>query len=152
MSDKFIRLLATVFYVGKFPLAPGSLASAAGALLAILIGQRAGVYLIVFAAVTAVGFLVSGRMERLTGQKDHPSIVIDEVAGALLALFYLPVSPAVSITAFFLFRAFDMFKIPPADVLEEKPGGVGVMMDDLIAGLYANLVMQAAVRLAGVLS
>lgn len=150
VKNTLIKLFATFFYVGFFPLIPGSLASIVGALLAVVLSASGMLYLAVFVLISAAGFFVSGRMEKLTGEKDPSAIVIDEVAGALLAFFCLPTEPAVMITAFFLFRAFDMFKIYPADVMEKKHGGVGVMMDDIIAGIYTNLVMQAAVRLAGI--
>ena len=68
--------------------------------------------------------------------------MIDEVAGMMVAFFLLPVKWPVIITAFFLFRAFDMFKIYPVNKFEGIEGGAGVMMDDLIAGLYTNIVMQ----------
>jgi len=77
--------------------------------------------------------------------------VIDEVAGVMLAFFLLPLTPAVAVTTFFLFRAFDMFKIYPVNKFEEIEGSAGVMLDDLFAGLYTNITMQIAVRWAGLL-
>jgi phosphatidylglycerophosphatase A len=96
-----------------------------------------------------MGFGTSGRMEKIVGKKDPSCVVIDEVAGSLVAFFLLPKTIPVLVTAFFLFRAFDMFKIYPMDKMEALPGAVGVMMDDVIAGLYTNIIMQIAVRAAG---
>ena len=89
-------------------------------------------------------------MEAMVGRKDPGCVVIDEVAGVLIAFFLLPPVPNVLWTAFFLFRAFDMFKIYPANRFEACKGGTGIMMDDIIAGIYTNLVMHAALRVAGV--
>ncbi len=83
-------------------------------------------------------------------KKDPPCIVIDEVAGSLIAFFMLPMNWPVFWSTFFVFRAFDMFKIYPANILEKRSGSVGIMMDDIVAGIYTNLIMQIAIRLAGV--
>jgi len=84
------------------------------------------------------------------GQKDPSCVVIDEVSGIMIAFFMLPMVWPVSIITFFLFRAFDMFKIYPVNKFEEMKGGTGIMMDDIIAGLYTNITMQIAIRLAQV--
>ena len=119
--------------------------------MAIIFRPNPLLYILVAAAVTALGFLVSGRMEEIAGRKDPGRIVIDEVAGVMIAFFLLPMTPAVVITAFFLFRAFDMFKIYPVNRFESLAGATGIMADDLFAGLYTNIVMQIAVRWAGVI-
>lgn len=148
--QRLTKILATFFYLGHFPVAAGSIASIIGGLLALYLQNNLFLYVLVFVLVTAAGFAVSGPVEKAAGEKDPPCIVIDEVAGALIAFFMLPVTWPVLVSAFFLFRAFDMFKIYPADILEQKPGAVGVMMDDIMAGIYTNIIMQVAVRLAGV--
>jgi len=149
--DGMSRWVATFMGLGFFPLAPGSLASVAGMLIALGLRSSPVFYFIVFAFIAAVGFFVSDRVEKSTGLKDPSFIVIDEVSGAMLAIFLLPVTPAVLWTSFFLFRAFDMFKIYPVNKFEPLKGGVGVMMDDIIAGIYTNLTMQVAIRLAGII-
>ena len=151
MNDRLTKLFSTFFYLGYSPFAGGSIASVAGGILAITLRGNGALYFLVFTLVTVAGFITSERMEKLAGEKDPACIVIDEVSGALIAFFLLPQTPAVLVTAFFLYRAFDMFKIYPADVLEERPGAVGVMMDDIVAGVYTLIIMQIAVRLAGVL-
>ncbi len=150
MRDYLTKLLATWFFIGNFPVAPGSLASLAGTLLAIALYGHPVIYIVVFLAITFAGLVVSGRVEKLLGQKDPSCIVIDEVSGVLLAFFALPLTPAVIVTTFFLFRAFDMFKIFPVNRFEELPGAVGIMADDLWAGLYTNIVMHLALRWAGI--
>lgn len=151
IRDNLAKLLATFFYIGDMPAAPGTLASLAGVLLYAAFDQRWVEYAILTVAVTCAGWMVSGRAERMIGRKDPSCIVIDEVAGALIAFFMLPLTPAVLVTAFFLFRAFDMFKIYPANKFEDIHGSVGIMTDDLFAGLYTNLTMQLAIRLSGII-
>lgn len=150
MRAKCVRLLATFFYVGEIPAAPGSAASLVTALLAMAMSPQPVVYIAVTILLTWVGVAVSGKFERQAGQKDPSCVVIDEVAGALIAFFMLPPVFSVWITAFFLFRAFDMFKIYPVNRLEQLEGGWGIMLDDLVAGLYTNIIMQIAIRWAGI--
>ncbi len=148
MSNNLIKLLATFFYVGRMPLAPGSLASFVGALVYVCLYGNLWLYLMCVAALAAIGFFVGGKMEKILAEKDPGCIVIDEVVGVLIAFFMLPLTWPVLITAFFLFRAFDMFKIYPVDKFEDLEGGTGIMMDDVIAGLYTNLVMHSALWLS----
>ncbi len=149
MFNYFIRCVSTFFFVGYLPKAPGSIASICGVLLAVALYDQMAVYLIVLSVVTLLGFLFSGKMEGIVHEKDPSCVVIDEVAGVMIAFFMLPLSWPVIWTGFFLFRAFDMFKIYPANVLEKFPGSRGIMFDDIAAGIYTNIVMQVAIQLAG---
>jgi phosphatidylglycerophosphatase A len=97
--------------------------------------------------VTALGIWASDRVERMVGRKDPGVIVIDEVAGMMVSVLFLPRTWPVLLAAFFLFRLFDVWKPFPARQSQVITGGVGVMIDDLIAGLYA-LALVAAARLA----
>jgi len=151
MSDKMVKMLSTWFYVGNLPIAPGTAASAVGVAIAMICSPSIILYICVSMIVIILGFMVSGKMEKVLGQKDPGCIVIDEVAGIMLAFFLLPMTPAVIIVAFFLFRAFDMFKIYPVNKFEQLEGSTGVMMDDIIAGIYTNIVMQFAIRGAGII-
>lgn len=142
------RLISTFFYIGYLPLIPGTFASLAGL----------GVYYLVknntlsFAAVTGImlllGFLTAGRTERLLNKKDPRVIVIDEVAGMLLSLLFLPYDIKLVILAFFLFRLLDTLKPYPAGCLQDLKGSAGIMSDDIIAGCYTNIILQVVVRLA----
>ncbi len=151
MSERWIKIWSTFFYIGYSPFAPGSMASLAGAVLAVVLQQSVILYLLAFAAVTVIGFKVSGLMEKIVGKEDPGCIVIDEVSGILIAFFLLPMTPAVIWTAYFLFRAFDMFKIYPVCKFEELGGAKGIMMDDIIAGIYTGVIMHIAVRIAGII-
>ncbi|HXZ84543.1 MAG TPA: phosphatidylglycerophosphatase A [Myxococcota bacterium] len=104
-------------------------------------------YALVCAGVVAVGIWTAGRAEQLFGRHDDGRITIDEVAGMLLSLAWLPARPEVAGVGFLLFRLFDIWKPFPARRAERLPGGLGVMADDLVAGAYANLGGQLVWRL-----
>jgi phosphatidylglycerophosphatase A len=74
-------------------------------------------------------------------------VVIDETAGFLVTMFAIPLTVSTVAAGFFLFRLFDVIKIQPARALERQPGGFGIVADDLVCGLYANLVLQLGLRL-----
>src|SRR5207302_1858998 len=130
---------------GLAPIAPGTAGSAATALLLWLVPVSPLGRGLACAIVTVAGVAASGRVERLVGEKDPGRIVIDEVAGMILSVLVLPLTPAVLLCAFLLFRVFDVVKPFPADRAQALPGGFGVMADDLIAGAYA-LALLAGVR------
>ena len=152
MPDKIIKFITTFGFIGYLPLAPGSMASIVGGLMALYLIKSFVLYFTVLIVVTVLGFIASDRMEALTKEKDPGCIVIDEVAGVMIAFFMLPATPSVLVTAFFLFRAFDMFKIYPVNKFEPLKGGVGVMMDDIIAGIYTNVTMHLALGLIKMIS
>ncbi len=151
MSDNWIKIICTFFNVGKFPFAPGTLASAVGVLIYSVLEKNYFVYFMFLTACLVVGFKACAKIEAIFNQKDPSSVVIDEVAGVLIAFFALPLSWPVVITTFFLFRAFDMFKLYPVNKFDNMEGGFGIMMDDVVAGIYTNVTMQIAVRWAGII-
>ena len=147
MSNSLAKIFATFFYIGFMPFAPGTTASMAGMLVYFLLYRHMALYILAFVVLTLVGFLTAGRVEKNLNRKDPPCVVIDEVAGVMIALFMLPMTPSVIITAFFLFRAFDMFKIYPANKLQALTGSLGIMMDDVVAGVYTNAMMLLALKM-----
>jgi phosphatidylglycerophosphatase A len=142
--------VATGFGAGHVPAAPGTAGSLAGLVLVLLLHNRSPVfYAAVLLAVFALGVYSAGRFERATGEKDSGRIVIDEIAGMLVVGFLLPPGPAYWIGGFILFRALDIWKPFPARWVERNiPGGWGVMLDDTVAALYANLILQSVSALA----
>jgi phosphatidylglycerophosphatase A len=145
--DRLAFVLASVFGAGYSPVASGtvgSLVTAVAIWLLPLTPFRIAVALVV---VTLVGIWAGGRVERVLGRKDPGLIVIDEVAGMLLSVIGLPRSLPVLVTAFLLFRLFDIWKPFPARESQALTGGIGVMVDDLIAGLYALVLVKGAVTL-----
>ena len=142
-------MVATLGGVGRAPLAPGTVASALTALLLWLLQLSPLALSALLVAVIALGTWAAGEAERaLGGGKDPGSIVIDEVAGMVLSVLAVPPTPLIVIVAFLLFRLFDVIKPFPANVSQRLRGGIGVMVDDLIAGLYA-LALVAVARWAG---
>lgn len=136
-------LVATAAGAGYSPVAPGTVGSAVGLLALWLLPGSLPARGAFLAAVTIVGIPAAARAERLVGRKDPGLIVIDEVAGMAVSLLVLPLTPAVALAAFLLFRVFDIVKPFPANRSQALPGGLGVMADDLIAGAYALAVLAA---------
>jgi phosphatidylglycerophosphatase A len=150
MMHRLGLLIASAGYVGYAPFAPGTFGSAAG--LVVFVAVRASgstvVELAVIATLTAVGVWSANVFERYIGAKDPGPVVIDEVVGMLITLALLPVTPLGVLAGFILFRALDVVKPWPASRFESLPGGVGVMADDVMAGLYGNLLMRGLIWLA----
>lgn len=105
---------------------------------------------ITLAAVTLCGVWAGSRVERALGAKDPGVIVIDEVAGMMVSVALLPRTPGVLLCAFFLFRLFDIWKPFPAREAQALRGGFGVVVDDLVAGVYALVLVMGARMLFGV--
>jgi len=144
----FVLALATGGGSGYAPVASGTVGSAVGlGLWLALIQLPPAGYALACAAVALVGIWAAGRAETLLGRHDDGRITIDEIAGMLLSLAWLPARPEVAGVGFVLFRIFDIWKPFPARRAEQLPGGLGVMADDLVAGAYANLGGQLIWRL-----
>jgi len=137
-------VIATVFGAGYSPVAPGTVASALTVALLWLIPFSRGGLVVFLVAVVAIGTWAAHVAERQLGGKDPGAIVIDEVAGMTLSVVALPLTPAVLLGGFVLFRLFDVVKPPPADASQRLPGGIGVMLDDVIAGVYALVILAAS--------
>jgi phosphatidylglycerophosphatase A len=133
------KILATFFGLGFFPVAPGTVASAAAALgyKYVLHGSPWPLYVLLLACLFIAGAAASAIYSAELGRPDPGRIVVDEVCGQLVALAFLPAGwPALAVS-FFLFRLFDIIKPWPIRRLEKLPGGWGIMADDLGAGLAA---------------
>ena len=146
IRDFLIKTLGTFFYAGYLPLIPGTFASMVGLGLYYFIKDNPTTYLILTSSLIILGFIISGRAEKIFHKKDHRAIVIDEVCGMLLSLLFIPFDPRFAIIAFFVFRLLDTVKPYPANRLQELKGSVGVMSDDIVAGLYTNVILQVVVR------
>jgi len=138
------RLVATFFYTGHVPVAPGTAGSAATLLLFALVRWTgsATLELAVLALVVVAGVWAAGAMERQLGVEDPGQVVIDETAGMLVTLVLVPVGIGGAIAGFVLFRVFDIVKPYPCARLERLGGGPGIMADDLMAGVYAHVVLR----------
>ena len=139
MRKNFIVLLASGFGLGLIPKAPGTFGTLLGLVLAVLFPDN--IFLITGIAV--LGIWICQEAEKTLQEHDSPKIVVDEIAGYLIAVYtwdgiYL-------IIGFLLFRFLDILKPAPINRLQKLPGGLGVMADDLAAGLITNIIMKAAV-------
>jgi len=139
--------MATVGGVGYVPFAPGTFGSAAGLLAWWLLGPSAVIQGTAIVVLFAAGVWSGGVCERHFRRSDPGHVVIDEAMGMLITLFLNPVGWLGALGAFLLFRIADVIKPFPADRFEGLHGGVGVMADDGMAAIYANLVLRAALAL-----
>jgi phosphatidylglycerophosphatase A len=135
--------------VGYAPFAPGTFGSAAGLALWAALPPSAGVQALAIFIVLVVGTWSSHVAERHFGRTDPGQIVIDEVLGMLMTLFMNPVGWRGALVAFLLFRIADIVKPYPANRLERLPGGIGIMADDAMAAVYANLALHGGGWLIG---
>ncbi len=136
-------LVATFFGIGRLRPGPGTWASAATVLLwtalclALAPGLRTPVTIALVLFVVLIGIPAATHVARGSGTKDPQFVVIDEVAGQLVALIAVPFAWKSFLAAFILFRVFDIVKPPPVRQLEALPDGTGIVLDDVAAGLYA---------------
>ena len=140
------KLIATFFYIGEVPFAPGTAASFAGLLLYISLSGNPFAGSVVFAILLIFGFISSSAAERIFSRKDPPQVVIDEVCGIFIVFFGVPLHIISIILGFLVYRIFDIIKPPPAKVLERLKGGYGIMLDDLLCGFYANLILRILMK------
>ena len=141
------RAIATVGGLGYLPKLPGTAGSAVGLGLAWLIGADPARLAAGALAVTALGLWSAGAAERVIGVKDPHAIIIDEVAGMMVALVALPVTWKVYLAGFLLFRLLDITKPLGLRRVERLPGSWGIMMDDLLAGALTHALVRAALPL-----
>lgn len=148
LANFLSRLVASVFFIGYLPLIPGTFGSVAGVgLFYLLKGSSQPSYFLCILLVTILGLLTSGRVEKLVKKKDPSCVVIDEVMGMLITLSFMPADLKIVVLGFLIFRILDTLKPYPAGRLQNLHGAVGVMADDLIAGVYTNLVLQVILKL-----
>ena len=153
IRDRAVIFLATGLLIGNVPFAPGTFGSLIGLPFAFLLSRlnlllsASFILLFVFFAIA-----VASAAEKILSKKDPAKIVIDEIAGLMVTFAGLPFNLGTAIAGFIIFRAFDILKPFPIRALERKvPGGGGVVLDDVLAGIYANLILRLAFYIAGVI-
>ncbi len=140
---KTALILGTWFGSGLFPFASGTAGTLAAVPLVALSATFSPIFSGLFLAVMIlVAIRASEVVHKLLGKPDPSEVVIDEVAGFLLTLLWIPLSWGTLLAGFLLFRIFDIWKPWPAGPAEKLHGGLGIVLDDLVAGLYANLLLR----------
>lgn len=149
MRQRVGLFLATCGYVGFVPIAPGTFGSAAGLVVfwAMRLAGSEGIEAGLIAAVFLVGVWSATVAEHVLGVDPGP-VVLDEVLGMLVTLAFLKVTLAGAIVAFLVFRVLDVVKPWPSAQFERLPGGLGVMADDAMAGVYGNVMMRGLILAA----
>ena len=136
--------IATAAYCGYFPIAPGTVGSAAGLVVYLLVWWTRSpvVEVALIAATFAAGTWAATHAERFFGGIDPGPVVIDEVLGMLITLAFIPAGWSAALAGFVIFRVFDVIKPYPANRLEKFHGGFGIMADDAMAGVYSNIMLR----------
>jgi phosphatidylglycerophosphatase A len=144
LADRTASLVATAGGLGHAPLAPGTAASLPPVVLAWLLAPSDAVLVAAAVAVTGLGIWAGGREERRLGVLDPSTVVVDEVAGMLVALVGHPRTLGWGMALFLLFRVMDVWKPFPIRRLQDLPGGWGIVLDDVLAAVYASLLGHLA--------
>ena len=142
---KIAEILGTVFYIGKAPIAPGTFGSIFAMISWYLIkpGISDPLFLLITGGIFFIGIACSEIIVSSEGQKDPQYIVIDEWVGMWIGLYLVKHDLMWGIATFLCFRFFDIFKPGPIGEMEKLEGGIGVMMDDVVAGIITCLLMQS---------
>lgn len=138
-----IRFIATGFFIGERVPAPGTAASILAAVIYyMLIPTSVPFYWTMLILMTFIGVITAGRTEEMMDEIDPPQIVIDEMVGFFVAMAFLPKSLGLVIAGLVIFRILDIMKIYPMNKLQIVAGGLGIMLDDLYAGVVTNIILR----------
>ena len=151
MAENIIIFFATAAYTGYVPVASGTVTTLiVGVPLYLLFSRLTTLgYILATLVFTAFSVYISHHAEIILNEKDSRKIVIDEFPGYLVAMILLPATWKVMSAAFIIERFFDIAKVFPANVVEKKvPGGLGVVLDDVVAGIYTCLILHAVLLYA----
>jgi phosphatidylglycerophosphatase A len=150
--DRLVLLLATGFFIGYVPVAPGTFGTLIGLPLCYLLsGIQIGLSVILVALFIGLSITLASAAEKILSQKDAAQIVIDEIAGLLVTFVGLPFNLQTAVLGFIFFRVFDILKPVPIGWLDTRvSGGSGIVVDDVVAGIYANLVLRVIILVLGI--
>ena len=142
MRDGVIKKIASLYCIGRAPIFPGTLASLVALILVLTIGSNSPLYLILVLFSIIMGFLVCGKSERIYGKVDPSEVVIDEFCGMLLALLFVKQTVLLILLGFIIFRLLDILKPFPINEAQKLKGSSGIMLDDILSGIFANLILK----------
>ena len=145
LKYKFSEIICTVLYIGKIPLAPGTFGSLVALVCWFFIKPYLSdpLFLLITGGIFFLGIACSEIIVSAGNVKDPQFIVIDEWVGMWIGLYLVEHSMLWGLAAFFCFRIFDIFKPGPIGEMDKMDGGIGVMMDDVVAGILTCLLMQS---------
>jgi phosphatidylglycerophosphatase A len=141
-THKLIIAFTSVFFLGYAPVASGTVGSLPAIAVAFLLRQQPLLLLLLAVVLLVFGVVASSQAAGIYGRKDPGEVVIDEFVGMLLAFLWLPMTWVSVPIVFVLFRIFDIWKPFPARQCDRMEGGLGIMLDDIVAGIYANLAFR----------
>ncbi len=150
MINRICIVFSTFFGLGFVPGAPGTAGTLAAVGVVYLLAQAGGAvfYSVFTLGLILVSFAAAGRCVPVLKREDPPQVVIDEVCGFLVCMLFIAPSTFNLAVGFFLFRFFDIAKPFPVRRFEKLPGGYGIVMDDVAAGVCGNLCLQAIIFLS----
>ena len=145
MKLKLAEIIGTVLYVGKSPFAPGTVGSLVALVMWFILKPSIidPFFLLITGGIFFAGIVVSTLLIEAWNKKDPKEIVIDEWVGMWISLYLVPHEIIWGLVSFFFFRLFDIFKPGPIQVMDDMDDSIGVMMDDVVAGILACLVTQS---------
>ena len=153
IRERAVLLAATGLYIGTIPVAPGTFGSLIGLPLCLLLSRLTflqSVMIILAFILFAVG--IASAAEKILKQKDPGQIVIDEIAGLLVTFAGLPFNLKTALAGFIIFRLLDILKPFPIRILDKRMGGgSGVVLDDVVAGIYGNLILRLVIYITGMM-
>ena len=148
LLQKVLTHIATLGFIGYSPLAPGTFGSLAAFGALVLLKPSPFMQAVILLVAIPVAIISSHTAERILREKDSSHIVIDEVCGYFVSVLLIPFSIGHAVAAFFLFRIFDILKPFPIKSIENNfKGGLGVVSDDIMAGVYTNIILQIWIRI-----
>jgi len=152
LFDRLIKFVATGFGSGLVPFAPGTAGTIVGIPIYLALSQLSWItYFVLVVAFTALACYVSNKAEKMFGEKDTSIIVIDEMVGFQWSMFLVAPTVLHVFIGFVLFRLFDILKIFPAGYFHRRlPGGYGVVIDDVVAGMYTNIALLLIIKFWGI--
>lgn len=150
MKERLSILISSFFYLGYSPVAPGTVGTLGAVILYYVISGFSNLFYLFFIIALIIFSVWVSEIARIRiGDSDPNSIVIDEVCGFLVTMILIPPNMINIAMGFLLFRFFDILKPPPIRMSEKLSGGMGIVADDVLAGIYANIVLQIFVRVSG---
>ncbi|MGM0567657.1 MAG: phosphatidylglycerophosphatase A family protein [Elusimicrobiota bacterium] len=143
-----IKFISTGFFIGERVPAPGTAASiVAAAIYYIFLPVESAFYWTMLILLTFIGVITAGKTEDIKGRIDPPEVVIDEIVGFLIAMAFIPKQLSYVILGLILFRFLDIAKLYPINKLQVVAGGLGIMLDDIYAGIVTNIVLRIIIAL-----